>query len=231
MLCIDIEKKMHTKSGLSTVSYAMNIPKKSCTGILGESGSGKTTLFNMISGIIAADLGTITLGDQIFFDSARTINLPMQKRNVGYMLQDPALFPHLTVEKNIAYGAKNRDFTAMITRLLELDRLTKKYPHELSGGQRQKTALARAICREPEILLLDEPWSSLDQSFVSVIINLISLIHVQTDTIILITSHQVSYLQSVCGLWYALSNSSIHRQDAGSIFCTRFPADEYLNEY
>lgn len=134
--------------------------------LLGTSGSGKTTLLRLVCGFERADAGTIRLDDRIV--SGPGIHLPPERRRIGYVAQDGALFPHLSVGANIAFGLPRRDRHAFgtIERLLESVGLRLSYagrfPHELSGGEQQRVALARALAPEPRIVLLDEPFSSLD---------------------------------------------------------------------
>ena len=136
-------------------------------GILGASGSGKSMTLQCIAGIITPDEGYIKLKDKVLFDSENGINLRPQERNVGYLFQNYALFPNMTVEENIAIGMKeSKDKrAAVINKLLQdfqLEGLEKRYPSQLSGGQQQRVALARILAYEPDILLLDEPFSALD---------------------------------------------------------------------
>lgn len=132
--------------------------------LLGPSGSGKTTILNCIAGLINPDSGCIQVNNNVFFDGKRTA-LPPQKRQVGYLFQDYALFPHMTVEKNIRYGVKQGSSTdvAPLLDVLGIKHLLQKYPHQISGGEKQRVALARALATEPRILLLDEPLSALDR--------------------------------------------------------------------
>ncbi len=138
------------------------------TILFGASGAGKTTLLDCIAGILAPDAGHIALGSTTLFDSQNDINLPAQKRNVGYVFQDLALFPHMTVDANVAYGlngltAQERRARSTATlELLRISHLVKRRPAELSGGERQRVALARALVLQPSILLLDEPLAGLD---------------------------------------------------------------------
>ena len=139
----------------------------------GPSGCGKSTLFNVISGLKKPDNGTIILNDNIL--SNKDIFVKPEKRNIGYVFQDFALFPHIDAEKNIRYAKSNNEntlFDDVISDLRLLSHL-KKMPHELSGGQQQRVALARAIMMQPNLLLLDEPFSNLDQSSVNSAQNLI----------------------------------------------------------
>ncbi|MEJ8545429.1 ATP-binding cassette domain-containing protein [Brevibacillus borstelensis] len=132
--------------------------------LFGPSGSGKTTILNCIAGLAHPDSGRIQLADCLFFDHAANIKLPVQKRKVGYLFQDYALFPHMTVAQNIRYGM-HRDDQDQLNDLLQsvgIDHLLQKYPHQLSGGQKQRVALVRALATQPDIMLLDEPLSALD---------------------------------------------------------------------
>ncbi len=152
---------------------------RGCLGILGASGCGKSMTLKSIAGIVTPDQGRIALqysqgeaaGGRVFYDSSLRIRLKPQKRRVGYLFQNYALFPNMTVEENIAVGIKGRpfyrrgDLGAKMARLLEQFRLAgleKRYPGQLSGGQQQRVALARLMAYEPEALLLDEPFSAMD---------------------------------------------------------------------
>ncbi|HAO94166.1 MAG: hypothetical protein A2X99_04655 [Deltaproteobacteria bacterium GWB2_55_19] len=135
--------------------------------LFGPSGAGKTLILKMISGIVAPDEGYVTIGSEKVFDSKTGVARPIRERKIGYLFQDYALFPHMTVFENIAYGAgaKQGAVEAKVKELVSLTRLTgleERYPRELSGGQKQRCALARTLASEPRVLLLDEPFSALD---------------------------------------------------------------------
>lgn len=129
--------------------------------LFGASGSGKTTILNCIAGLNKADSGTISLNQVTFFSDKKT-RIPTQNRKIGYLFQDYALFPHMTVWDNIAYGMKNEDFTKQLMIELGVQHLKNKYPHSISGGEKQRVAITRAVATEPDALLLDEPFSALD---------------------------------------------------------------------
>jgi molybdate transport system ATP-binding protein len=138
------------------------------TVLFGESGSGKTTVLRCLAGLERPDTGNIRFGDEIWFDREQPICLSPQQREIGYLSQDYALFPHLTVEHNIAYGLRTVSATERsvrvsdIIKMLGLEGLERRFPRQLSGGQQQRIALARAVVRRPKLLLLDEPLSALD---------------------------------------------------------------------
>ncbi len=155
---------MHTSEGPRKLEVCVEIPSNELVCLFGRSGSGKTTLLRMLAGLFNPDKGIIRIGETTVFDSSKKINLPPQKRNIGFMFQDYALFPNMTVEGNIHFGITGKDYS-MADSLIEtfdLDRLRKQKPERLSGGQKQRVALARALVRRPDVLLLDEPLSALD---------------------------------------------------------------------
>ncbi|MYL61008.1 ATP-binding cassette domain-containing protein, partial [Virgibacillus halodenitrificans] len=130
--------------------------------LFGASGSGKTTILNCVAGLIKPDAGEITLQGRTLYDTFVTV--PTPKRNIGYLFQDYALFPHMTVFKNIRYGAKSDVLAKQLMKELAIDHLSEQYPLYISGGEKQRVALARALATEPEALLLDEPFSALDEA-------------------------------------------------------------------
>ena len=162
----DVTKQFGSFTALQPIN--LTVPTGKLTSLLGPSGCGKTTLLRIIAGLELADTG------RIFFDGEDVTDVPVQKRHIGFMFQHYALFRHMTVFDNIAFGLtvlpkKQRPNKAEIAKkvnhLLELVQLSStanKYPHQLSGGQRQRIALARALAVEPKLLLLDEPFGALD---------------------------------------------------------------------
>ena len=142
--------------------------KKGCWGILGPSGCGKSMTLKSVAGIVNPDKGVVSLTtdkETIYFDSKKKINLKPQQRNVGYLFQNYALFPNMTVEENIACGlSKNHDGkrVAEMIKRFHVEGLEKRYPRQLSGGQQQRVALARILAYGPDVLLLDEPFSAMD---------------------------------------------------------------------
>lgn len=136
--------------------------------LFGPSGAGKTTILRAIAGLIKPDEGRIAYRDQLFFSSERRTSMPTQQRRVGYMFQEYALFPHMNVKKNIWYGVKDCKVKAdelygKLMGLLKIEHLAHRFIDQLSGGEKQRVALARSLMAQPHILLLDEPLSALDK--------------------------------------------------------------------
>ncbi|MFO0792758.1 MAG: ATP-binding cassette domain-containing protein [Candidatus Brocadiaceae bacterium] len=141
------------------------IPHEKVTALFGPSGAGKSSILRLISGLERADGGIIHKGEEVWYDESKAINILPQQRSVGFVFQDFALFPHLTVERNVTYGIKEKKRLKEAKDLLSLVGLSgyeRYYPAQLSGGQKQRVALIRALAREPDLLLLDEPLSALD---------------------------------------------------------------------
>ncbi len=150
-----------------TLDISFEVPA-GITILFGPSGAGKTTVLDCVAGLRRPDAGSIAIGERVLFDAARQIDVPVPQRNVGYVLQDLALFPHLRVEDNVSYGLARlaaAERNRRVDRVLEAFRifpLRRRKPGELSGGERQRVALARALVTDPCVLLLDEPLSGLD---------------------------------------------------------------------
>ncbi|MFZ3577690.1 sulfate/molybdate ABC transporter ATP-binding protein [Virgibacillus sp. DJP39] len=130
--------------------------------LFGPSGSGKTTLLNCIAGLSNPDSGVIKLNDRTLFQE-NLKPVPVQKRNIGYVFQDYALFPHMTVKKNVLYGMTDTELVEQLIDVVQIRSLLDSYPRQISGGEKQRVALVRALAMKPSALLLDEPFSSLDE--------------------------------------------------------------------
>jgi len=164
---LELKDLSHSYDGseISLKNINLTVNKAEKVSILGPSGSGKSTLLRLIAGLEKPYSGTITIQGKIVSDQDHMV--APEKRNVGLVVQNKALFPHLTVEKNIGFGIrKNQEKTKIIADLLSLfkiEHLSNKYPHEISGGEQQRTAIARSMAPGPELLMLDEPFSALDR--------------------------------------------------------------------
>ena len=158
---MDLHKSFGTHPVLTGLD--LNVPAGSFTAILGSSGSGKTTLLRLLAGFDRPDRGVLKIGERVV-DGAG-VHVQPELRRIGYVPQEGGLFPHLTVAANVGFGLSRTARRGRVRELLELVGLTdlgRRYPHQLSGGQQQRVALARALAIEPEVVLLDEPFASLD---------------------------------------------------------------------
>lgn len=163
-------------------------------GILGASGSGKSMTLKCIAGIETPDEGRIVLNGRVLFDSEKHINLPPQKRKVGYLFQNYALFPNMTVETNIAAGLsgskeEKQEAVARMICLFKLEGLEKRYPSQLSGGQQQRVSIGRAIVKNPDILLCDEPTGALDYQTSKEILKLIEDVNKKYGNTVIMVTH------------------------------------------
>lgn len=163
-LSIHIKHPMLTARGKTWLEVDTEIHHQELLCLYGHSGAGKTTLLRIIAGLTRPNQGRIVCNDKLWFDSQQRIHLSPRHRRIGFMFQDYALFPHMSVEQNVRFAQRTRDEDeiALLLTTFDLQSLRKQKPPQLSGGQKQRVALARALATRPEILLLDEPLSALD---------------------------------------------------------------------
>jgi molybdate transport system ATP-binding protein len=185
---------------------------KGITGIFGPSGSGKTSLMHAISGLAKPVSGSISIEGNILFDADKRIYVPVEKRNIGYVFQEGRLFPHMSVEKNLLYGIKkhkkfNVGFNEVVD-LLNLKHLLKSKPLQISGGERQRTALGRTLLSSPDILLLDEPFSAVDMNLRSQILPFIIRIQQKVNIPILVVSHDLPDLLKLTNTLFIIKNGT-----------------------
>ena len=196
-LSVDIEKKL----GAFHLCSQFEAPDETMA-LLGASGCGKSMTLKCIAGIVTPARGRIVLGGRVLFDSEKKINLPPQQRRVGYLFQQYALFPNMSVEQNILCGirsgdkAEKRRVLAEKIRMFRLEGLEKKHPAQLSGGQQQRVAIARALAMDPEILFFDEPTSALDPELTGEILKVIRDLAEEHMTMVIVT-HEMSFAQDV----------------------------------
>ncbi|QNF34455.1 ATP-binding cassette domain-containing protein [Adhaeribacter swui] len=164
MIRVEVVKHIKTYNGHQPLRLNTTFAEQSTTQISGPSGAGKTTFLKIIAGLVQPDKGFIQVGPHIWLDTPNNICLSPQQRRVGFVFQDYALFPHMTVEQHLLFGTRDQ---AYVQRLLDLGRMQsfrKHKPRHLSGGQQQRLALLRALTTKPQLLLLDEPFSALDSN-------------------------------------------------------------------
>src|SRR5262245_41573017 len=210
MLAVDIEKRLGEFSIAARFETAAGV-----TAVFGPSGAGKTTLVNMIAGLLTPDRGRIALGDTVLFDSEQRINLPPWRRRIGYVFQEGRLFPHLKVAANLDYGrrmcgmAPEPAQTQRIVDLLDIGHVLNRRPGKLSGGERRRVAIGRALLMRPRLLLLDEPLASLDAVRKREILPYLERLRDETGVPMVYVSHNASELRRIA--------SAVVRLDAGRV--------------
>lgn len=195
MIYINIKKHLDTAEGALEAHYELSITDGEFLTLFGSSGAGKTTLLRMIAGLEKPNSGVIEVDGEVWFDSEKKINLPPQRRSIGFVFQDYALFPSMSVRDNLLFAAENaaqRRTVDELIDLVELSQLSDRLPATLSGGQKQRVALARALVRHPKILLLDEPLSALDPAMRTKLQDELSLIHSRLGVTTLLVSHDIA---------------------------------------
>lgn len=189
------------------------------TAIFGPSGAGKTSLLDLIAGLRHPRSAFVQLGDRVLTDSATRTNVPTRHRLIGYVPQDLALFPHLSVRQNLLYGCKGNPSSsslfsyAHVTQVLEIGSLTGRRVTNLSGGEKQRVALARALLASPQLLLLDEPLASLDTVLKSKIIPYLARIRDEFRVPMLFVTHDWDEVQALCGEALIMERGSIVRRE------------------
>ena len=184
------------------------------TAIFGPSGSGKSTLLNSIAGLVRPDDGEIRFQGDLLYSSEGGVNIPPERRRFGYVFQDSALFPHMSVSENIHYGYRltaredRRIEPSQLVELLQLERLLERSVGNLSGGERQRVALARALATSPRLLLLDEPLASLDGGLRGVILGYLKSIRRELGTPMIYVSHSISEVMALADNALALRDGS-----------------------
>lgn len=244
-LFVDIKKKLK--------GFSLNIKFEAgsdALALLGASGSGKSMTLRCIAGLEKPDKGKIILNGRVLFDSEKGINIPCRKRRLGFLFQNYALFPNMTVEENIGFAleglnkSKRNCSVQENIKMVKLEGLEKRYPYQLSGGQQQRVALARALAIEPEALLLDEPFSALDDYLrnlmVKQLMDTLSIYHGVT----LFVSHNIEDVYKVCNKLVVLVSGNVEAKgEKDNIFqmpptfttaqltgCKNFSCANYLSE-
>lgn len=190
MLKIDLHKTFKTKERTVSIACSANFELGFTSAIYGKSGIGKSTVLRMIAGLEKADSGLIQYKNEVWFN--QNTNLPIPERNIGFVFQDFNLFPNMTVEGNLKYATGKRISTEImdLMQVTDLTKLLKSYPRELSGGEKQRVSIVRALCQKPKLLLLDEPFSALDDDAIGDLIREIRLIQKELETTVIMVSHR-----------------------------------------
>lgn len=222
MLELNLQKRLSGSSGALELDLQLHAARGDFATLFGPSGAGKTTLLRMLAGLSQPDSGSIVVDGEPWFDSAKKINLSPQQRAIGFVFQDYALFPNLTVRQNVAYAARQLDWVARLLAMTGLTELQDALPARLSGGQKQRVALARALARKPKLLLLDEPLSALDVALRAQLQDELLALHHECGLTTLLVSHDI-------GEVFKLSQC-VHQLDQGKIIRCGTPAQVFLQQ-
>jgi len=199
MITIDIHKKLRAGKGQTDLQIRLQAHKGTVTVIQGPSGAGKSTFLKIIAGLADADNGSINIHGTTWLDTAKGINLSPQKRKAGFVFQNYALFPNMTVREHLEYAGAD---AAWIDQLLTLGGLqgdADHQPEQLSGGQQQRLAILRAMANKPALLLMDEPFSALDQKTKADLIAGLQKLWGEMETTVIIVSHYPQELAEIAG--------------------------------
>lgn len=214
MIKATIHKTLRSAAGKMTLAIELDVKKGQFVTLYGPSGAGKTSTLRIIAGLLSPDKGSIMVNDSIWFDKERKINRIPQQRKIGYVFQDYALFPHMTVRKNLEFALDNKQDKAIVDELIsivELEELQDRKPETLSGGQQQRVALARALVQKPEVLLLDEPLSALDIRMRSKLQDYILKVHKKYHLTTILVSHDIGEIIKMSDVVYKLKNGGVEK--------------------
>ncbi|MDN3581683.1 ATP-binding cassette domain-containing protein [Mucilaginibacter flavus] len=189
MISINIEKKLKAYQGQQVLKVNHQFAAGSVTKIYGPSGSGKTTFLKVIAGLTIPEKGRIVAAGTTWFDAGTKINIPTQQRNIGFVFQQYALFPNMTVRQHLEYATTDELWVKRLLVLGKLDTLETHKPEYLSGGQQQRLAILRALATKPKLLLMDEPFSALDPKMKTELIAGLKIVLKQLGTTTIIVSH------------------------------------------
>ena len=212
---MNADSSIHLRYALSRGDFALDVeaelPLKGITGVFGESGSGKTTLLRCIAGLERPANGKLVVADNVWQDDAAGVWRAVHERDVGYVFQEPRLFAHLDVRRNIEYGLRRREHNGTpdidhVIELLGIEHLLQRSPGELSGGEAQRVAIARALLCAPRFVLMDEPLASLDQARKEEILPFLDRLHADGEVPIVYVSHNIDEVCRLCDHLVVIDN-------------------------
>ena len=215
MIRFSLQKKLNASDGEMILDVDCEIESGKLITLYGPSGSGKTSILRMLAGLFSPDSGSIEVNGNIWLSTKKKIALKPQQRNIGFVFQDYALFPNMTVKENLQYAlAKKQDNSviAELIEMIELGDLQNRKPTQLSGGQQQRVALARALVRQPEILMLDEPLSALGFKMRSKLQDYILKVHRQYNLTTILVSHELGEIFKMSDQVFVLEKGKITQQ-------------------
>lgn len=225
MIELSFVKKLKSSSGEMILDIDLNLEEGNLITLYGKSGAGKTTLLLVLAGLLKPEKGRIKIGSELWTDTEKGIQLAAQKRNVGFVFQEYALFPNMTIRENLLFALGKNQSDKIVDHLVEiidLGQLQNRKPTTLSGGQKQRVALARALVKKPKILLLDEPLSALDHEMRAKLQSYIMEVHKEFDLTTILISHDVSEIIRLSDYLVEIDQGKIIRQG--------IPAELFTND-
>ena len=222
MINLSLHKKLNSASGIMQLALDCQLEQGQLITLYGKSGAGKTSILRMLAGLMQPDKGRIEVGESTWYDADKKTNLRPQKRKVGLVFQDYALFPNMTVRENLCFALEKYQEKSVVDELIdivELDALQDRKPNTLSGGQKQRVALARALVQRPKLLLLDEPLSALDQEMRIKLQHYILKVHREFGLTTILVSHDLSEILRMSNYVLFLEEGKIiKRGTPGEVF-------------
>ncbi len=215
MIEMEVSKTLQAADGPMELQISMHLEQGQFATLYGPSGAGKTSTLRILAGLMPADKGRVVVNGSCWFDADSQVNLPPQQRSIGFVFQDYALFPHMSVLENLQYALANKDNLAVLKRLMditELNGLKDQKPTQLSGGQQQRVALARALVQQPKLLLLDEPLSALDLETRQKLQDYLLEIHREFGLTTLLISHDLGEILKLSDQVFVLDKGKIGQQ-------------------
>lgn len=230
---IQLAKKLKGAQGTFLLSADFQINKGEILGIMGPSGEGKSSLLRMIAGLMQPDGGRIEIMGKPWFEAAQNLNVSPWKRSIGFVFQTPSLFPHLSLIENLRFALPKNHSEHLLQELLQttgLQQLTSARPHQLSGGQQQRGALVRALTRQPDLLLLDEPFSALDAAWRSQLQQEVRNLVKRLGTTTLLVSHDAEEIARVADRVLVLENHQANMpKSIGEVFGSQALNDDLVD--
>jgi len=224
MINLSFQKHLKSGDGSFELSIDLSIQKGAFVTLYGPSGAGKTSVLRILAGLLVPDKGSVIINDIPWYQSEKKINLSPQKRNIGYVFQDYALFPNMTVKENLKFAKREgqtKDLIPELMEVMELSKLENRYPDTLSGGQKQRVALARALVQQPGILLLDEPLAALDAQISTKLQDYIMNAHKDYGLTTILVSHDLGEIMKL--------SDTVVVMDQGSISKVGKPGNIFMN--
>ncbi len=204
-----INKKLHASSGIIDLDVQFSVEEGEIVSIFGKSGAGKTSILRILAGLTMPNYGSIRVGNETWFHTKNNIDLPAKQRSTGFVFQDYALFPNMSVRKNLEFAHKDKKKVNELLEFVKLTNLQHRKPQTLSGGQKQRVALARALVKKPKLLLLDEPLSALDIDMRHELQDLILKINKELNVTIIIISHDLAEIFKLSERVYVIDEGKI----------------------